>query len=665
MATQFGQNIQLPYSNFRHAANILDGIAPIDYFLAVEVTKAYHQSAEESSKLLRAEAELLFHIVVFTSQKLRDGHTCLPLEVAAHVKFGFGVDEQGIVTHQGYVFPNVEILEKALRGFEPDIQQDTQQKNQLLVYRNKKVYLKRYADFESELEGFIAPKIALDTASLKYDIAHIAQAINLIFPETNETSTIIPKNEIDWQKVAVANALNKEFSIIAGGPGTGKTYTVTKLLTALMLIENQSGRNPTIKLTAPTGKAAQRLSESIIDAVTGFKKSFADTPVLPVLDKLPTTAETLHRLLGVIPNSPNFRHDQTSPLALDILLIDEVSMVDLPMMTRVFRALPPYAKVILLGDADQLPSVAAGSVLADLAPRPHHGYSRENISYLSEVIDDKAIEGFTASRGAPLDHVTLLLKSRRFDGKGIIGRVAKQVIEGEAKASWQLISEPLAKIEPKSVESTYLEQPNKVVIEPSNTQWLKGFVKQYYQPLFEDIGINQAFEFLAKFRILAATRQGEFGVEALNEAVKQHLISLRLVNPLKDMYQGLPIMITQNDYRIGLYNGDVGLIWRHDNGQLMAAFESENNEIRWVMPSRLPSYESVYAMTIHKTQGSEFGHVALVLPTQKDNKLLSRELLYTGITRAKTSLNIICRENVWHGAVTTRVERHSGLTITE
>lgn len=666
MTSALQDSFYTPYSSYQSAAKAIEAITPIDYFLAQEVIKAQRNQID----LQHEQTDLLFHLTVLVSQKLREGHTCLPTEKAAGSRIGYSADQDGIITHQGFLFPDISVIDSVLNIFRSG--------EQLLVLRNKNLYLRRYADFESELTKHLAPKLQANATNVRhYELANIASAIKLIFPESsagvkNETDNKVaskPNNlsvnsGIDWQKIAVANALNKDFSIIAGGPGTGKTFTVTKLLAALVLLEHQIGRQPIIKLTAPTGKAAQRLSESIIDAVSKFKLSFISTPIFDLLDQIPNEAQTLHRLLGVIPNSPNFRHHQDNLLAVDILLIDEVSMVDLPMMTRIFRALPVHTKVILLGDADQLPSVAAGSVLADLAPRPHHGFSPENISYLSQVNEERVIETFAAKRQPAMDHVTFLLKSRRFDGKGIIGRVAKQVIEGDAKGSWKTLNEPL-----EINNDELLSLATKVQIQPNqapliNQVWLKELVNRYYQPLFGDINVTEAFSLLSLFRILAATRQGEYGVESLNEAVKEILVKQRLVNPMHQSYQGLPIMINQNDYRLGLYNGDVGLMWKHENGQLMAAFETEENEVRWVLPSRLPSYEPVYAMTIHKTQGSEFNHVAMVLPMQTDNKLLSRELLYTGITRAKSKLNVVCRENVWQGAVISKVERHSGLFST-
>ena len=496
------------------------------------------------------------------------------------------------------------------------------------------------------------------------DVEQVKNIIAALFPEL-ATQQEAGNSEIDWQAVAVANAMNKDFAIIAGGPGTGKTYTVTKLLAALVMLasddlnEQASEENslPRIALVAPTGKAAQRLSESITDAVKGFRGKIDDK----VLDRIPEQAQTIHRLLGVIPEQVNFRHHQENLLAIDILLIDEVSMVDLPMMTRIFRALPASTKVILLGDADQLPSVAVGSVLADFAPRPHPGYSVDNYHYLAQVTGYQTLTQDSKSTNkdgqySNADCVTFLMKSRRFDGEGAIGRMANCVIKGQYQESWKLLQQSEAAGDDKQLS----------LLSGDIETWLAPLVKQYYLPLSQCDNIAEAFALLAKFRILSSTRKGPQGVENLNALVidilrDQGAISANRFDSNYTLYPSQPIMISENDYRLGVFNGDVGLLWRNKQGHLMAVFENAQGDYDWILPSRLPKFDTVYAMTIHKTQGSEFNHVAMVLPEQKDNKLLSRELLYTGITRAKQQLSIASNQQVWQTGVSQQVKRHSGL----
>lgn len=728
------------YSHFNQVKEVIQGVEAIDYFFAKEMLSAL--TAPANRQLLTEVADFasdtrsdinrqhnLYHVFLALSASLRAGHSCLPLSEIADQHWGKGFattkkysqqDSESLsqekaqehtqeLSHAGFIFAPLPQLQAMLS--ELNLQASDQQ---LLVLQDDKLYLRRYYQFEHDLGQAINARLL---QKCQYDDDSITQCIGRLFPndsaqvKAQETESI----EIDWQKIAVANAINKNFSVIAGGPGTGKTYTVTKLLAALILLEQtgleqlgveqskaellkQQGTPAlNIALVAPTGKAAQRLSESIVNAVSGFKGLIDDK----VLAEIPTQAQTLHRLLGVLPNSPNFRHHEDNRLSYDIVLIDEVSMVDLPLMTRVFRALKESAKVILLGDADQLPSVAAGSVLADIAPRPHGGFSLENEQYLTQVCQlspDQLSGYFLANKhgkqnaeqvnvGKPvsIDYLTFLLKSRRFDGQGGIGLIANSVIKGDVKRSWQLLSNTLTQ---NAVGQLTLAQGEL-------SSWLAPLVKQYYQPIESCSTVSEAFALLAQFRVLCATRQGDFGVEQLNEVIKSYLGKNNAPYQQNQhaLYHGQPIMINENDYRLGLYNGDIGIIWRvvdqEGKVHLMACFEDASSErknlddseptqptIREILPSRLPKFESVYAMTIHKTQGSEFSHVAMVISAteseqqssqqgqqQRGSKLLSRELLYTGITRAKKQLTIAANQRVWQQGVTGQVKRHSGLDL--
>ena len=673
------------YNSFNQAASQLAGLVAVDYFFAKEISQSivFSNTSAATSDFLTSEAQLnqqqWFHLLIALSASLREGHSCLPLvEVAGKRLFsdGTNLDHSGSVnTHisqatkehvTGFLFSDIQSL-RALLAQLPL----TESEQQPIVLSHGRLYLRRYYQFEQELKQVVATRrmissqVTADNAhNGPIDVEQVKNIIAALFPEL-ATQQEAGNSEIDWQAVAVANAMNKDFAIIAGGPGTGKTYTVTKLLAALVMLAgvhvnrevSEENTLPRIALVAPTGKAAQRLSESITDAVKGFRGKIDDK----VLDLIPEQAQTLHRLLGVIPEQVNFRHHQENLLAIDILLIDEVSMVDLPMMTRIFRALPVSTKVILLGDADQLPSVAVGSVLADFAPRPHPGYSPDNYHYLAQVTgyqtltqDNKSINDNGQYSNA--DCVTFLMKSRRFDGEGAIGRMANYVIKGQHQASWQLLQQ----------SETAGNEKQLSLLSGDIDTWLTPLVEQYYLPLSQCDNIEEAFALLAKFRILSSTRKGPQGVEYLNTRVIDILrdkgaIATNRFDSNYVLYPSQPIMISENDYRLGVFNGDIGLLWRNSQGHLMAVFENANGDYDWILPSRLPKFDTVYAMTIHKTQGSEFNHVAMVLPEQKDNKLLSRELLYTGITRAKQQLSIASNQQVWQTGVSQQVKRHSGL----
>lgn len=617
---------------YKQTSKQIFALEPIDYFFAKDLLLVFGESNSGNDQ--EKNLTVLFHLLISLSESLRSGHSCLPIKQIANHHYGYACDEEGIISHHGFVFPNSEQLTALLN--ESGITADD---NQAIVYANNALYLRRYFNFEQQLQQFIISKNS-DSTSLanNYSVDNIKICLEQLFPTAEHES------EIDWQKIAVANAINKNFSVIAGGPGTGKTYTVTKLLAALLMLQRQQGLvKPKIALVAPTGKAAQRLSESIEQAITGFKGVIAED----ILDDIPCLAQTLHRLLGVIPNSPNFRHHQDNLLDVGVILVDEVSMVDLPLMTRLFRALPAHCKVILLGDADQLPSVAAGSVLTDVAPRPHPGYSPNNAKYLKEISGCKQL---ISSKKQTADHLTFLMKSRRFDGDGGIGLIAKAVIAGQVEHSWKILN-----------DKRYSEQLQ--YLNDDITTWLTPLVQQYYQPLFSCNDLASAFNCLLRFRILAATRVGNQGVESLNELVKNILIRKGCIPTNANIYHGQPIMIKENNYQLGLYNGDIGIVWKNEQGHLIVAFQEADGNYKMLMPSRLPQYETVFAMTIHKTQGSEFDHVIMILPNQAENRLLSRELIYTGVTRAKSKLSIACLPSVWRHGVDVKIQRFSNLAI--
>ncbi|MCW8863250.1 MAG: exodeoxyribonuclease V subunit alpha [Colwellia sp.] len=626
-------------TSFSYAQQQLADIEAIDYFFAKEMCQAL--LIEATNK------DVLAHVFIALSANLRAGHTCLAIGEIANKNWGCAYDEQGLCSHQGFTFPDHTRLTTLLNQLEL-----TQDNDKLLVFYQQNLYMRRYYNFESELESFIKQKLAQDSG---YAINDVGQCIDTLFPL--QLLNGASEDAIDWQKLAVANAINKSFSVIAGGPGTGKTYTVTKLLAALIMLASKNDDALEIALVAPTGKAAQRLTESIINAISGF----SDVIEPQILAAIPTGAQTIHRLLGVIPNSPNFRHNQQNLLSCDVLLIDEVSMVDLPMMTRLFRALKPHTKVILLGDADQLPSVAVGSVLADIAPRPHHGYSQSNYDYLAHVcqIDKNALKNsFIHQTDTPNDHLSLLLKSRRFDGEGGIGKLAFNVINGDVEKSWQLLC--------ATTDSTTFSTSQLSLVDGELSTWLAPLVEQYYRNISRCTNIEEAFKLLARFRVLCVTRQGEFGVDAINQWITTLLSPSTAYlghESQQANYHGMPIMISENDYQLGLFNGDIGLLWRNSENQLMAVFETTEQCYKSLLPSRLPKFDRVYAMTIHKTQGSEFEHVAMILPKNSNNQLLSRELLYTGITRAKKLLTIASAKRSWQQGVAKAVKRNSGLTL--
>jgi len=454
---------------------------------------------------------------------------------------------------------------------------------------------------------------------------------------------------LNWQKLSVAVAATRHFSVISGGPGTGKTTTVTKLLALLIeqgLLDKQS---LTIKLVAPTGKAAARLTESISGA-----KDKLDLPVA-VASLIPEQAGTIHRLLGVIPNRQSFRHDAENPLHLDVLVVDEASMVDLPLMAKLLAALPAHARLILLGDKDQLSSVEAGSVLADICAYAKAGYSTQQTAWLNKITDYE-LSQYQAEQAAPIyDSLCLLRKSYRFDADSGIGCLAGAVNNGDLN----------------EFDKVWENQHADIDLHPLSTEVYEELITmacQGYQDYLTHLSIapsdEQAKDILRRFnhfQILTAVREGDFGVQGLNTRIEKALTRKgKIVKSQSDWYAGRPIMITSNDHGLGLYNGDIGLCMQDDDARIRVYFEMADGSIQSFLPSRLPPHQTVFAMTIHKSQGSEFAHTVMILP-QKFSPVLTRELVYTGITRAKQKLDIFANVAVMKKAIQLRTERASGL----
>ncbi|WP_221366080.1 exodeoxyribonuclease V subunit alpha, partial [Aeromonas caviae] len=462
--------------------------------------------------------------------------------------------------------------------------------------------------------------------------------------ELERLDTLVPEALCcNGQKLAAATAAARPFAVISGGPGTGKTTTVAKLLAILVETGLQGGKAPAIRLVAPTGKAAARLTESIGAALQAL-----DLPPEWV-QAIPTEAGTLHRLLGVIPGRSQFRHHRGNPLHLDLLVVDEASMVDLPMMARLLDALPRHARLILLGDKDQLASVEAGAVLGDICSFIEQGISPAQADWLSRQTGYR-LQGTPA--GAPVrDSLCLLSKSWRFDQHSGIGQLARACNSGDGAA----------------VEAVWGAGFGDIRLHPWAGEAYNALIAEgvagygsYLKAARAGEDPAAVFKAFNDFQILCALRDGPFGVTGLNERLELALAKAGLIQRDGDWYAGRPVMVVRNDHGVGLYNGDMGLCLPDDTGRLKVWFEQPDGTLRALLPSRLPPHETVYAMTIHKSQGSEFAHTVLVLP-DSPSPLLTRELVYTGITRAKARLDLYGDRALLAQAVRKKTERYSGL----
>ncbi|WP_394250700.1 exodeoxyribonuclease V subunit alpha [Vibrio profundi] len=491
--------------------------------------------------------------------------------------------------------------------------------------------------------------------------------------DLNSLDTLVPNSVcLNWQKVAAAVALSRRFAVISGGPGTGKTTTVTKLLSAMVEQSMGAGSIPTIKLVAPTGKAAARLTESI-------GKAIEQLPLPPkVKINIPTESSTLHRLLGAIPNRAEFRHHRGNPLHLDILVVDEASMVDLPMMYKLVDALPEHARVILLGDKDQLASVEAGAVLGDICSFNQVGYSPNQGKLISQLTGFSYLpaspQGNQVTPPAVADSLCMLQKSYRFDARSGIGQLAKAINSGFVQHLDKVLASGFEDIENHSLSSDSYNLMLKTLVSEYGRYLNRMSIKTPADPSdkaeTQEQTAKAALDQFSECRLLCAIREGDFGVSGLNNRIEKALAARRLITTNDELwYHGRPVMVTRNDHSLGLYNGDIGICMLDnrtaeeggdETPRLKVYFELPDGSVKSILPSRVPEHETAYAMTIHKSQGSEFDLTLMILPPDF-TPILTRELIYTGITRAKNRLMMFCDQTVLKRGVKVRTTRNSGL----
>ncbi|RUO81093.1 exodeoxyribonuclease V subunit alpha [Idiomarina tyrosinivorans] len=483
---------------------------------------------------------------------------------------------------------------------------------------------------------------AIISDSLQQRMAVVPSVDESLLKQTLETLFGAEK-ALNWQRLACANSVLHNFSVITGGPGTGKTHTVVRLLAALQRQALEHADQPLrVALAAPTGKAAARLRESIIKARGELTQQVTDSAIQRALEQVPSDSQTLHRLLAVNPQSRRPNYHSENPLRYDVIVVDEASMVDSEMMQALLQATAISARVILLGDKDQLASVEAGAVLGNLCEQAEDGhYQPEHAARLAAVADSTAIPLAYQDNHGPqrLQHVAMLRKSYRSE-KDILA-LAKAVNQGDL-ANWRSLVGSAEK-------ATADAQVQTLIVKTLQDHAFQQFVKQGFSPFWTalnqmdgatdtDAAVKEVLERFSDFQLLTALRKGEWGVAAVNQRITEIIGASR-----QSWYHGRPIMVTQNDYGLKLSNGDIGIAIRdHKSGRLRVAFASIDKHIKWVLPSRLVHVETAYAMTVHKSQGSEFAHAALILPDYP-SPVLNRELIYTGITRAKQRVSLVGR----------------------
>jgi exodeoxyribonuclease V alpha subunit len=539
------------------------------------------------------------------------------------------------------------------------------QRAPLILDQADRLYLGRYFAYEQGVARSLRHRAA--QWSRDVDLGLLGEGLTRLFGPLPAAAS-----EPDWQRVAAAIAVLKPLCVISGGPGTGKTHTVAAILALLGQQALRQGRTLRVALAAPTGKAAARLTESIRNARAGLDPQLARLVVEPSSGTVQDagTAQTLHRLLGFRPGRVRPRRHRDNPLHLDLLVVDEASMLDLPVMARLLDALPDTARLILLGDRDQLASVESGMILGDLCgqgriPAYSQRMRRLLADYAGLPMAQPALQGdLFADEPAdtPLgDCIALLRKSWRFRRDSGIGALAAAVNAGDVRGAL-------------AVADAGQDGVRRLELDADG---LRRFLTDEFVPRYRGClaagAPQQVLRALGGFRLLCAVRSGPFGVEGVNALAESVLEQAGVIRrDGRAPYPGRPVMVTANDYGIGLYNGDIGIVLPDANGSsapLSAAagqgdalrvwFETEAGPRR-ITPGRLPAAQTVFAMTVHKAQGSEFDELVLILPPYP-SRALSRELLYTGITRARKRVTLITPTARLAEAIASPVRRTSGL----
>lgn len=582
-----------------------------------------------------------------------------------------------------------------------------------LVIDNERLYFRNFYNYEMKIASFIKDYAKEGANLTEENINFYKSALPILFESEKDGS-------LNYQRIAAASALSSSFSVITGGPGTGKTTTVLNLL-VLLLLQDQDLK---VRLCAPTGKAAARMTESIMNGLVSkrFEDNFnalcqnglaSGSDFEKIKDLIPKEALTVHKLLGVIPHKEKPKFNEERLLPYDVLIIDEVSMISLGLFSKLIGALNKNTKVILLGDKDQLCSVEPGSVLSDLCSdlvsENGDSLSSERRALVSSLCSYKESD---LSVKIITDYVAMLVKSRRFSDSSKLGRFAKAVNEAlekddsvsddGANEQVSIIKESLKDLDNVNSifkDDTALEffsiakdssyKDVKKISEDTASVLIKLYKKegQFLSELGKNKGVVSAqdakkyFSLLDRYRILCSNRDGTLGSIELNRILRKKLFNF-VNNFVKDsddeFFPGRVILINKNNDMLGVFNGDVGFIanFKDEKGgvSVKAIFPGqEKDKPRVISIEQLSDYEDGMAMTIHKSQGSEYENVIMVLPNH-DNQVLCKELVYTGITRAKEytdengvirggSVAIIGNKELFLKIIKRRIYRESGLAL--
>ncbi len=594
------------------------------------------------------DRQLAFYCIVLVADALKLGDICVDLERIAHqpalshweIDYSFPALDQFTRWLKQQTF--IHVANKDKENNRAHSWQAPLIKQPLLLLYGNFLYLSKWADIEHRLSLQLHTRSQLRQA---FSSEYLSQFIN----DKN------PSMPVNWQDIAVVNSLLSPLSFIVGGPGTGKTTTLASLLKGIIRAEGHSQYR--IALAAPTGKAAARMLASLTEKVSSLALS-DDTKAL-----LPSNAQTLHRLLGWMNDQRQFRFNASNKLLLDCLIIDEVSMIDMAMFTALLEALPDRCRVILLGDPYQLSSVSAGNVLAEICQAErlsHFSAARcKQFAFMSEQISEGRISPL-------MDNIVCLQKSYRFSESAGIGLLASACLRGDEKALSFAVNEPEISLFEKNA---------------SGNQALADRLYTHYDALYACDDVHEAFDQLSQFQLLCAVKEGDYSSQFFNQLMlnyatsRQHFIAEHAGISL---YHGMPIMMEINHHHLSLYNGDMGIVWLHNRSVLSDTSDQKNSHsimAQWslffvladgsvadFLPSELTGWQPAHAITVHKSQGSEYDEVALACP-DIDSPLLNKAMLYTAITRSKQHFYCLANQDELSKAIHKTSERHSALQL--
>ena len=602
--------------NWQTLIKQFDNVSASDAIVVAKVLEYFPLSEDTKN-----DYPVLFTTLLSLHLHQQQGNTCLALcNIANSTVFNTKVDGSADTEPKpGIGLPSLEtlcfVMSNWLNSFD---------EKPPYILLAEKLFIQRYFEYESQ--------IAAHMLSLNKPISiNLSAHSKSIF-----THLFAPTQTPNWQAVAVASALSRQFMILNGGPGTGKTYTVARFLIMMQCLSPQTK----VQLVAPTGKAAQRLSESLNEAVTKLSEN---PSIAKYANNIETQANTIHKTLGSRIGSTQIRKNEKNPLQCGLLIIDEFSMVDTAMFAKLLRACKPNTRLLLVGDSAQLSSVEAGNLLPDLTKFA----SSSQIKYGQEFIAELTGYNIQHNNAHFSEHLVTLSTNHR--SNQAVTSLASAIQEQKVDAISQVLS-------PNQIVDDAITEPAYLALQKD---MLKPLLEGYLQVVKNATTPDELLVALTQFRVLCPIRKGGQGVEQVNEYICKYLLNHLSGVPKQGLFHGQAIIITENDASTGLSNGDIGVVWQQHKG-LVAVIERDNSTPLSLSTNRLPRYETAFALTIHKTQGSEYKKVLIILPYHSTQGC-SRELLYTGVTRAKEEVYILARASMLKACLTRSNKRDTHL----